>query len=90
LAKINYTKVDGERTMNVREIVVKNLKETDFDGLCNVDNECGCGLDDLAPCCDNILACEPAIEVVPPTNDFDRFFADKGWDQTERIKFTKK
>lgn len=45
----------------VREIVVAHLRQIGADGLCAAD--CGCGLDDLAPC--NGYAeipgdCEPA------------------------------
>jgi hypothetical protein len=47
--------------MDAKEIIKKYLKENKFDGLANRDGECGCGLDDLGPCCnDDILNCEPA------------------------------
>lgn len=72
--------------MEIQDIVSKYLKDNDFDGLYNSDNECGCGLDELAPCGESTMNCNPAIEVVPPTEDYDRFFSDKGWDQTDRIK----
>jgi hypothetical protein len=32
----------------VKEIIVKYLKENGYDGLCYTD--CGCDIDDLAPC----------------------------------------
>lgn len=79
-----------EETMEVQDIVIKHLKDNDFDGLYNDTSECGCGLDDLAPCGESTMDCKPAIEVVPPTKDFDRFFADKGWDQTKRINVATK
>lgn len=36
--------------MNCLSIVTHYLKENGYDGLCAPDLECGCGLDDLAPC----------------------------------------
>lgn len=76
--------------MEVQDIVTIYLKENDFDGLYNRDQGCGCGLDDLAPCGENTMNCEPAIEVIPPTEDFDRYFSDRKWDNTDRIKVTQK
>jgi hypothetical protein len=47
--------------MTVKGIVVGYLKENGFDGLCG--DECGCGIDDLAPCeCDAIMECKPAYK----------------------------
>jgi len=37
-----------------RKIVAAWLKEHNFDGLCNTENECGCTLDDLIPCIDGL------------------------------------
>jgi hypothetical protein len=77
--------------MNVIGIVIKYLKENDFDGLLCEDADCGCGLDDLAPCGEyDARDCKPAIEVVPPDVEYDRYFAIKGWDKTDRIKITQK
>lgn len=70
----------------VSDIVLDYLKSNDFDGLVNPDNECGCGVDDLAPCDSNCMGCNPAIEVDPPSDDYDRYFATKSWTQTKRIK----
>jgi hypothetical protein len=36
--------------MNVLTMVREAVKSCGADGLCNVDLECGCTLDDLAPC----------------------------------------
>ena len=46
--------------MNVRDLVVAKLKEMGAAGLCT--DGCGCGLDDLMPCCisEDTLGCEPA------------------------------
>jgi len=49
--------------MDVKEIVKTWLKDNDFDGLCNED--CGCGIDDFAPCGDGPYPdCEAAISRV--------------------------
>jgi len=36
--------------MTVKEIIVKYLKNNVYDGLYNLEDECVCGIDDLAPC----------------------------------------
>jgi len=36
--------------MTVKEIILDYLKNNNYDGLCNPDIECGCGIDDLMPC----------------------------------------
>lgn len=49
--------------MCVKEIVKSYLKSKKFDGLCNEDIECGCGIDDLMPCGDvHELNCVPAYQ----------------------------
>lgn len=70
----------------VGDIILDYLIENDFDGLVNSDNECGCGIDDLVPCDSNCMGCKPAIEVEPPSEDYDRYFAPKDWTQTKRIE----
>ena len=50
--------------MNVKEIIIKHLKDNGFDGLCNPEAPCGCGIDDLAPCGDlDFIDCQPAYKV---------------------------
>ena len=51
--------------MNLKEIVTKYLVEMDYDGLVNPSNECGCGKNDLFPCCDGeyCMDCEPAYHI---------------------------
>ena len=45
--------------MTVIEIIKHYLKANGYDGLAG--NGCGCGLDDLAPCCiDTFGDCKPA------------------------------
>ena len=36
------------------------LLQVGADGLCNPGIECGCGIDDLAPCLSDCLMCIPA------------------------------
>lgn len=43
----------------VIEIVAASLRASGHDGLVNVDAECGCLHDDLAPCCGDFGSCEP-------------------------------
>lgn len=71
--------------MEIIDIVLQHLKDNDFDGLVNTDNECGCGIDNLAPCESDCMGCQPAVEVVPPSSDYDRYFATKDWSETKRI-----
>ncbi len=52
-----------EMPKNIREIVKVFLEENGFDGLF-YDSDCGCGVDDLAPCCDHSFTCEPAYRYV--------------------------
>jgi hypothetical protein len=50
--------------MNCLDIVAKYLKDNGYDGLFN--DECGCELSDLRPCCDDITHCTPGYKVAPP------------------------
>lgn len=47
----------------VLQIVVEYLQERRYDGLCNPDEKCGCGLADIVPCGNLGDDCRPAIEV---------------------------
>ncbi len=50
--------------MNLKAIIEKFLRENEYDGLCNCELECGCGLDDLMPCDEpGMQDCEPARRV---------------------------
>ncbi len=57
--------------MNVKEIIVKYLRENGYDGLCNIDSQCGCEISDSFPCdiCDG--SCEPAIKTIVTAEDID-------------------
>jgi hypothetical protein len=46
--------------MNVKEIIIKYLKENGYDGLCTDD--CGCQISDLCPCGNNIELCGPGYK----------------------------
>jgi len=46
--------------MTVEEIIKEYLTTNGYDGLCCED--CGCGIDDLAPCGDMRLDCVPAYK----------------------------
>jgi hypothetical protein len=49
--------------MTVKDIIIEKIKQIGADGLCNIESDCGCGLDDLMPCNDQfIYDCEPAIK----------------------------
>lgn len=47
--------------MNVKDIIKQWLMDHDYDGLWN-EEECGCSLDDLMPCNDVCIHCEPAYK----------------------------
>lgn len=58
--------------MNVKEMLQKALREMGADGLVNPDEECGCDIDDLAPCeCLNLGECHAAKWVKPKKDDPD-------------------
>ena len=44
--------------MTVKEIVKQYLEQNGYDGLYHEDLECGCSLDDFAPCGDMSEHCE--------------------------------
>jgi hypothetical protein len=49
--------------LNAKDMLIQKLKEIGADGLWNgeIDEICGCGIDDLAPCDNcNIWQCEAA------------------------------
>lgn len=46
--------------MDVKDIVIKYLKKNNYHGLCEPSLECGCGIDDFAPCGGMKMECKPA------------------------------
>ena len=67
----------------VGTIVVDHLRDNGFDGLCNPDLECGCGLDDFTPCDEPSFDCKPAYkgrtprDLVDVYGDIDFYFKNK-------------
>ena len=53
--------------MNVHDIIQSHLQEIGAEGLANGDEECGCGIDDLAPCGEACMGCVPAHRCLIPT-----------------------
>lgn len=49
--------------MNVRDIMIRWLREHRYDGLRYADEDCSCELDDLMIGCAHARACEPARRV---------------------------
>lgn len=57
---------------DVREIVTAWLKTNGYDGLCNVDFECGCRIEDLMPCDEpDPVNCVAACLQTPPPEGCD-------------------
>jgi len=44
----------------VKDMVLKWLEDSEYDGLCNETIECGCGKDDLMPCDSVLPDCQAA------------------------------
>lgn len=53
--------------LTVRDILIAYLRANGYDGLAGED--CGCGVDDLAPCEGYPMGCVPAHEVPCPGED---------------------
>lgn len=55
--------------MNLREIIIKHLKDNGFDGLCG--DECGCLKGELFPCGEgiNMDVCQPGYETTCQGSD---------------------
>ena len=53
--------------MEVREIVKQWLTTNGHDGLCTDD--CGCGVEDLMPCCTGCHNCVPAKKAIATEED---------------------
>lgn len=47
--------------MNVKEIVIKYLKDNGYEGLCTTD--CGCEIEDLIPCNECFNGCCPGYRI---------------------------
>ena len=42
---------------DVKDVIKDFIKESDYDGLYNIDGECACELSDLQPCGENFSDC---------------------------------
>jgi hypothetical protein len=70
---------------NVREFLAKKLKEEGFDGLVNPDVECGCSIDDIAPCgCVNLDECIPAYWWPCERTRSELSYSTPGWFTTDK------
>lgn len=49
----------SRRLHDVEDIVMNYLRTNGYDGLCNTFSDCGCETDDLAPCGNMELDCQP-------------------------------
>ena len=56
--------------MTVTEIVKNFLKENGFDGLVNINEDCGCVIDNLAPCLNDISQCDAGYKVPRDCGDY--------------------
>jgi hypothetical protein len=52
--------IEWREEMNVHDIIQSHLKEIGAEGLANGDEECGCDINDLAPCGEACMECVPA------------------------------
>ncbi len=59
----------------VRALIQDHLRQIGADGLCNTDEACGCGHEDLCPCDGSPLDCVPARKAIA-TEEGDGY--DKG------------
>lgn len=63
--------------MQVIEIVKERLVANGFGGLRSPGNECGCSLEDLAPCDGDIRRCEPGHKHMAPAGS--TVFSGEDW-----------
>lgn len=60
--------------MDILDLIIRELENTDYDGLYNEDGECGCILGDLAPCGEMPNSCIFGYKIEADSNsDFDWF-----------------
>ena len=56
--------------MTVADMIRAALAGIGADGLCNCDESCGCGMEELSPCdCINLSECVAAKWTVPKEDD---------------------
>ena len=64
-------KLTRPKIMDVGDIVAEYLEAHGYDGLCNIDAECGCTLDDWIPCQCLSENCLPGWKAPCPCGDHD-------------------
>lgn len=52
--------------ITVEAIIKEWLSANGYAGLCNPDSDCGCSIEDFAPCCSSMQDCYPAYELECP------------------------
>ncbi len=57
--------------MTMKEIIKTWLKANGYDGLCDPEHECGCGIDDLILCGGPCDECQPGYRGPDPSGDAD-------------------
>lgn len=57
-------------TPTALEIIKKYLVDRNYAGLCNPDLECGCEVDNLAPCCSDFSDCKPGYKAPAGVDKF--------------------
>jgi len=65
--------------LTVLEIVKKYLQEHGFDGLRADGNDCGCLIDDLAPCGDISERCVAGVRIPYDCGDHDYHIASRAY-----------
>ena len=76
--------------MNCKEIIIKYLKDNGYDGLLCTEVPCGCPLDDLAPCEENMFDCIPAYKIIGKCSECKNPCEAYDSDVKEQICFTRK
>ena len=64
--------------MNVEEILVRELREMNADGLYNSAGPCGCGIDDLAPCKWSVMDFPDPFQCIPAKRGKDGLYYPMG------------
>jgi hypothetical protein len=63
--------------MNCAEIIKEYLEKNGYDGLFNVDGECGCEINNLNPCGECLADCEPGYKHEDKSGEHDWLICDK-------------
>ena len=55
----------------IREVIINHLTAIGADGLCDPENQCGCGIKELFPCDNCQGQCVPALRHTITQEDFE-------------------